>query len=215
VVTCSNSEYLELEIKPLISKFLVDRGLELSHEKTKITHIQQGFDFLGFNVRKYKHKCLIKPKKDSVKSIYASISDCVNNHKAVSQKELIRMITPKIRGWTNFFRHSAAKQIFSRLDNKVFKLLWKWAKRRHPNKGHHWIKAKYFKTKGTRHWVFSTTDKTHICELPLFDATKIIRHIKIKSLSNPYDKEWEDYFKVRTKGTFYRYANISKLATAN
>jgi len=155
-----------------------------------------------------------KPKKDSVKSIFTSISECVNNHKAVSQKELIRMITPKIRGWANFFRHSAAKQTFSRLDNKVFKLLWKWAKRRHPNKGNHWIKAKYFKNKGNRCWVFSTTDKIRTCELPLFDATKIIRHTKIKSLSNPYDKVWEGYFKERAKGRLAKQGNISKLATA-
>jgi len=214
VVTCSNSEYLEREIKPLISKFLADRGLELSEEKTKITHIQKGFDFLGFNVRKYKQKCLTKPKKDSVKSIFASISECVTNYKAVSQKELIRMITSKIRGWANFFRHSAAKQTFSLLDNKVFKLLWKWAKRRHPNKGNQWIKAKYFKTKGNRLWVFSTTDKKQTCELPLFDATKIIRHTKIKSLSNPYDKEWEGYFRERAKGRLVKHENIRKLATA-
>ncbi len=213
VVTCSNSEYLEREIKPLISKFLAERGLELSQEKTKITHIQQGFDFLGFNVRKYKQKCLTKPKKDAVKSIFTSISECVTNHKAISQKDLIRMIAPKIRGWANFFRQSAAKQTFSLLDHKVFKLLWKWAKRRHPNKGNHWIKAKYFKTKGNRIWVFSATDKTHVCELPLFDATKIIRHIKIKNLSNPYDKEWEGYFIDRAKGRLAKHENISKLAS--
>jgi len=212
VVTSSNCEYLEREIKPLISKFLADRGLELSEEKTKITHIQQGFDFLGFNVRKYKQKCLTKPKKESVKSIFTSISECVTNHKAVSQKELIRMITPKIRGWANFYRHSAAKQTFSTLDNKVFKLLWKWAKRRHPNKGNHWIKANYFKTKGNRLWVFSTTDKKQTCELPLFDATKIIRHTKIKSLSNPYDKEWEGYFRERAKGGLANVKIIRKLA---
>jgi len=212
VVTCSNSEYLEREIKPLISKFLADRGLELSEEKTKITHIQKGFDFLGFNVRKYKQKCLTKPNKDSVKSIFTSISECVTNHKAVSQKELIRMITPKIRGWANFFRHSAAKQTFSLMDNKVFKLLWEWAKRRHPNKGAHWIKAKYFKTIGNRHWIFSATDKKQACELPLFDATKIIRHTKIKNLSNPYDKEWEGYFRERTKRRLTKQLNISKSA---
>jgi len=159
VITCNSGEYLQQEIKPLISKFLADRSLELSQEKTKITHINQGFDFLGFNIRKYNGKCLTKPNKDSVKGIYSSISECVNSHKAVTQKELIRMITPKIKGWANFFRHSAAKNTFSLLDNKMFKLLWKWAKRRHPNKGHKWIKAKYFKTKGNRHWVFVTTDK--------------------------------------------------------
>ena len=113
------------------------------------------------------------------------------------QNELIRMISPKIKGWANFYRHSCAKQIFSRLDNKIFKLLWKWAKRRHPNKGKHWIKSKYFKSKGKRHWVFSATDKKRKSELPLFDATKIIRHTKIKCLSNPYDKDWYKYFKER------------------
>lgn len=199
VVTCSNSEYLEKEIKPLISNFLAERGLELSPEKTKITHIKQGFDFLGFNIRKYKHKCLTKPKKEAVKSIYESIKECVNKHKAVSQEAIIHMIAPKIIGWANFFRHSAAKRTFSLLDNKMFKLLWKWAKRRHPRKGCHWIKHKYFKNIGNRHWVFSTTDKKLYGALPLFDATKIIRHTKIKNLANPYDKDWEEYFNRRAK----------------
>ena len=112
IVTCSNNEYLELEIKPLISKFLADRGLELSAEKTMITHIKQGFDFLGFNIRKYKDKCLSKPKKEAVKSIYASINECVNNHKTVTQKEIIRLITPKIKGW--------AKSSVILLPNKPF-----------------------------------------------------------------------------------------------
>lgn len=215
VVTSSNSKYLEQQIKPLISNFLAERGLELSVEKTRITHINQGFDFLGFNIRKYKGKCLTKPKKESVKGIYTSMKECVDNHKSVTQKELIRMMAPKIKGWANFFRHSCAKQTFSRLDNKVFKLLWKWAKRRHPNKGSRWVKAKYFKTKGKRHWVFSTTEKRKTSELPLFDATKIIRHVKIKNLSNPYDKEWEDYFKERTKGKLAKHSTICKLAPAN
>jgi len=198
VVTCDNGEYLERVIKPLVNGFLSKRGLELSHQKTKITHIQQGFDFLGFNIRKYKTKCLTKPKKESVKAILASISECLANHKSVTQEQLIRMITPKITGWANFYRHSAAKRTFALLDHKVFRLLWKWAKRRHPNKGSRWVKAKYFKTKGNRHWVFAATDdKGKTFELPLFDAVKIQRHIKIRSNSNPYDREWESYFKER------------------
>ena len=211
VVTCSNSEYLEKEIKPLISMFLAERGLELSPEKTMITHINQGFDFLGFNIRKYNGKCLTKPKKESVKSIYASIAECVNNHKAATQEQLIRMIAPKIRGWANFFRHAVAKQTFSLLDNKMFKLLWKWAKRRHPKKGLRWIKAKYFKSIGSRHWVFSTTDKKLKGALPLFDATKIIRHTKIKKHANPYDKDWVEYFNKREKGTI-GFVKVSKIS---
>ena len=72
----------------------------------------------------------------------------------------------------------------------------------------------HHKPNSNRQWIFSATDKKHICELPLFDATKIIRHIKIKSLSNPYDKEWDDYFKERAKSRLAKHKNISKLATA-
>ena len=139
--------------------------------------------------------------------------DCVISHKSVTQKELIRILSPKIRGWANFFCHSVAKQIFSLLDRKLFKLLWNWAKRRHPNKGSHWIKSKYFKTKGHRHWVFSTSDKLQAIELPLFDATKITWHTKIKSLSNPYDEAWDSYFLEKAKVRIAKRLNISNNAT--
>jgi len=73
---------------------------------------------------------------------YSPGKEAEPNHKTVTQEQLIRTITPKIKGWANFFRHSAASHTFSLLDNKVFKLLWKWAKRRHPNKGNRWINNK-------------------------------------------------------------------------
>ncbi len=197
IVTCANRDYLENEIKPLVSKFLAQRGLELSQEKSKITHINDGFDFLGFNIRKYKDKCLTKPKKDSVKSIYTSIRECVTANKTVTIRRLILLIKPKIKGWANFFRHAASKRTFALLDNKMFTLLWRWAKRRHSNKSLHWIKAHYFKRSGKRNWVFMATDRKQPIELPRFDATKIIRHNKIKSQSNPYDKAWDEYFEKR------------------
>ena len=214
VVTCANREYLEEIIHPLVGKFLAERGLELSPEKTKITHINDGFDFLGFNVRKYKGKCLTKPKKDSIESIYSTIRECVTSHKMVTQKMLIQLIKPKIRGWANFFRHAACKRTFALLDDKMFKLLWKWAKRRHPNKSLHWVKAHYFKQIGKRNWVFTTSDNKRQTELPRFDATKIIRHNKIKSHSNPYDKDWNGYFEERARKRLVKSKNISKLANA-
>jgi len=215
IVTCVNRDYLEFEIKPLVSMFLAERGLELSLEKSTITHINDGFDFLGFNVRKYKDKCIIKPKKDSVKSIYSSIRECVTSHKTVTQKNLIQMITPKIIGWANFFCHAASKRTFSLLDDKVFKLLWKWACRRHPNKSRHWIKHKYFHSNGNQNWVFHTTDNAKQFILPRFDATKIIRHTKIKNAANPYDKVWNDYFEHRGTSNLAKHKFISKLAMAN
>ena len=214
VVTCSNAEYLQEVIQPQISTFLAERGLQLSQEKTKMTHIDKGFDFLGFNVRKYKGKCLTKPKKGSVKSIYASIRQCVTSNKTMTQKQLIRLIKPKIKGWANFYRHSASKRTFALLDDKMFKLLWRWACRRHPNKGKHWVKAKYFKTKGNQSWVFMATDKSKQYILPRFDATRVVRHNKIKCLANPYDKDWDNYFEKRAAKRTVKQRNISTLATA-
>jgi RNA-directed DNA polymerase len=190
-------------------------GLELSREKSKVTHINEGFDFLGFNVRKYKDKCLTKPKKDAVKSIYSRIRECVTGNKTVTQKRLIRMITPKIKGWANFYSHAASKQTFALLDSKMFRLTWKWACRRHPNKSRRWIKNHYFHSKDKRHWVFMVADKAKQVELPRFDATKIIRHNKIKSHSNPYDKHWDGYFKQRANKPLAKRKIISKLAIAN
>jgi RNA-directed DNA polymerase len=214
IVTSANRDYLEQEIVPLISNFLAERGLELSAEKSKVTHIDDGFDFLGFNIRKYKGKCLTKPKKGSIQSIYKSIRDIVTSNKSIPQKKLIYLVKPKIKGWANFFRHSASKRTFALLDDKVFKLLWRWAKRRHPNKGYKWIKSKYFKHIGNSNWVFAPAVNSDKCRLPRFDATRIVRHNKIKSQSNPYDKYWEAYFEEREQKRLVKQRIISKLAKA-
>ena len=214
IVTCANREYLEKEIIPLVSNFLAGRGLELSAGKSKVTHINDGFDFLGFNIRKYKGKCLTKPKKESVKGLYQSIRDIVTSNKSIEQKRLIYLLKPKIKGWANFFRHSASKRTFALLDDKVFKLLWRWAKRRHPNESHHWIKSKYFKHIGNSHWVFAPTDKPGKCRMPRFDASHVVRHNKVKSFANPYDKDWEAYFEERERKRFVKPGINSKLATA-
>jgi RNA-directed DNA polymerase len=216
IVTCANKDYLENQVKPLIQAFLLERGLELSQEKSNITHINDGFDFLGFNIRKYNGKCLTKPKKDAVKSIYESIREHVKSNPSVPQEALILSILPKIKGWANFYRHVASKRTFAKLDNKVFKLLWNWAKRRHPNKGSHWVKPKYFKHIGNRHWAFMCTNKKQRnIILPRFDATKIIRHTKITSHSNPYDKRWDSYFEQRKKEKQAKRKIISTLSHAN
>jgi RNA-directed DNA polymerase len=212
IVTSAKADYLESEIVPLITKFLEVRGLELSLEKSKITHINDGFDFLGFNIRKYKHKCLTKPKKGSVKDIYGRIRAVVKANKTIQQKQLIWLLRPIIKGWANFYRHSASKKTFAVLDSKVFNLLWNWAKRRHPNKNHHWIKDKYFKQVGNRYWVFASSVKSAKQQLPRFDATHIVRHIKVMSQSNPYHKDWEAYFEQRARKRIANFGKKSKLA---
>ncbi|MDO9580636.1 MAG: group II intron maturase-specific domain-containing protein, partial [Bacteroidales bacterium] len=144
-------------------------------------------------------KCLIKPSKESIKGIHAKIRECITSNKTVTQERLIAMITPKIRGWANFYRHVVSKRTCSLLDEKLFRLLWRWAKRRHPNKSSQWIKKHYFISKGNQNWVFATTGNRKQVELTRFDATKIVRHRKIISISNPYNRMWDNYFAERER----------------
>jgi RNA-directed DNA polymerase len=187
----ADSEETAKEVKKLIEDFLKDRGLELSEEKTLITHIDQGFDFLGWNFRKYKGKLLIKPSKKSIDSVKQKISDTIKKGKAWKQEDLIGALNPIITGWTNYHQSVVSKETFGKLDNTVWNMLWKWAKRRHPKKSKSWIASRYWHNEGTRNWVFSTKKN----KLKLFSDTKIVRHIRLKLDRNPYlDKE---YFDVR------------------
>lgn len=198
IVTCSNPQTLEEIVKPAITSFLEARGLELSIDKTKITNIGQGFDFLGQNVRKYNGKLLIKPSKASVSSIKAKIKEIIINNKTCKTENLIWLLNPVIRGWCNYHRHIVAKETFSEIDDFVFKSLWRWAVRRHPNKNRHWVKNKYFFSRGLRNWVFSArADKGKIISLIFASSIKIVRHVKIKSGANPYLSSWDDYFEKR------------------
>jgi Retron-type reverse transcriptase len=198
IVTSSKAEILEEVIKPAIISFLASRGLELSEEKTKITHIDKGFNFLGQNIRKYHGKLLIKPSKASVKSMMAKLKDVISNNRATRTLSLIRLLNPIIRGWCNYHRHIVAKATFNKLDNYIFQLLWKWAVRRHPKKNRHWIKDKYFKSVELRNWVFSAHDeKDRLVKLVAASKTKIIRHVKIKADANPYLSHWDEYLKQR------------------
>lgn len=188
VVTAS-SEELAREIQELLSPFLKERGLELSEEKTLITHIDDGFDFLGWNFRKYKGKLLIKPSRDSIASITETIRNTVIKGRAWTQESLIVTLNPIITGWCNYHQAVVSKKVFSNLDNKLWNLLWKWAKRRHPNKSKEWILRKYCHQIGTRKWVFSTENN----KLKYFASTSIVRHPKLNLGKNPYlDKEYFD-----------------------
>ena len=102
-------------MREIIRDFLAIRGLELSPEKTVITHIDDGFDFLGWNFRKYKGKLLIKPSQKSIKSITQKLKTIVSKAKSWTQDELIKTLNPVIRGWANYHRHIVAKDTFKNL----------------------------------------------------------------------------------------------------
>ena len=195
VITGTSPELLENEVKPLVVEFLAKRGLELSQEKTRITHIDRGFDFLGWNVRKYKGKLLIKPSKDNVKAFLKKVREAINGHKAVAQSVLIDILNPKLRGWVNYHRSVVAKKTFSYVDHKIFQSLWRWAKRRHNNKGRRWVKDKYFPPIDGQNWVFNNAQTGE--RLAVAANTPIRRHTKIKGDVNPYDPRDEQYFERR------------------
>jgi RNA-directed DNA polymerase len=202
LVTGKTRELLETEVKPLIEDFLQLRGLELSTEKTRIAHIENGVDFLGQNIRKYDGKLLIKPSKKSVKTLLEKVKEVITSNKQTKAGDLIRQLTPIIRGWANYHRHAVSKETFADIDRVIFQRLWRWAKRRHRTKSYKWIKDKYFTTcKGNR-WIFygeieNKEGSPRTVHLLKAASVPIKRHIKIKGEANPYDSSWEEYFERR------------------
>ena len=144
IITCSDRETLESLIKPAVSEFLQARGLTLSEEKTKVTHIEVGFDFLGFNIRKYKGTLLIKPSKKNVKEFLAKIKGIIRKNQAIRQDKLIGLLNPFITGWGNYYKGCVAAKTFKNADAQIFYKLWAWALRRHRHKGKNWVYNKYF-----------------------------------------------------------------------
>lgn len=204
IITGTSKEFLEKEVKPLVVEFLATRGLELSQEKTKVTHIDDGFDFLGTHVRKYKGTLLIKPSRKNVKAFLEDIREVIRGNKTAKAENLIGLLNPKIRGWANYHQSIVAAETFRSVDHEIWESLWKWAMRRHPNKARRWIKDKYFKTFGTRNWVFaaqvtkaSSEDESRWLRLAEAGDVKITRHVKIIGNANPFDPQWETYFEER------------------
>ena len=204
IITGNSKEFLEEKIKPALKNFLAMRGLSLSDEKTRITHIEEGFDFLGFNARKYNGKLLIKPSKKNIKAILEKVRDTIKTRKGASAEELIKTLNPIIRGWANYHQHVVSKRTFSYVDSQIFNSIWQWCCRRHQNKGNRWVKDKYFASSDSRNWIFSAPCKNHDGKrktISLFktEDVPIRRHTKIRAAATPYDEAYQAYFAARAK----------------
>lgn len=202
VITGASREVLENKVMPVVVAFLKERGLELSLSKTKLTHIDDGFDFLGFNVRKYKGKLLIKPSKKNIKSFLDMIRKLIKRNATVATEVLISQLNPKMRGWANYFCHKVAKETFKYVDYSIFQALRRWIKRRHPKKSAEWKRNKYFRSQGLRNWIFSTTivnkeGKTDFLDLFSMSNVPIRRYVKIRAEATPYDPQFTEYFLMR------------------
>ena len=198
VITGDSRELLLDEVKPWVEAFLQERGLKLSAAKTNVVHIDRGFDFLGWNFRKYSEKLLIKPSKKNVKAFYAELREVINKRLQVTQEELLRVLNPKLRGWAQYHHPVVAKRTFSNIDSLLFWRLMRWAKRRHPMKNADWIRRKYWRQVGSRNWVFAVDANRNdgadgVLELYSLSSTRIVRHVKVKGEYNPYNPQDEMY----------------------
>lgn len=202
IITGESHEILE-EIKADLIAFLKERGLELSEEKTLITHIDDGFDFLGFNIRKYRNGILlIKPSEKSMKKFAEKAHDIIYGMRSRKQADVIEKLNRMIAGWVNYYRYVSSKKSFWRLDHTIFLQLWRWAIRRHQNKSLEWVRNKYWHRSGTRQWMYSTTrkdrrGKKYTLSLITLADTPLLRYTKVRAEANPFDPDYDEYFAQR------------------
>ncbi len=197
VITGRSREQLEREVLPVVHAFMQERGLALSPEKTVVTHIADGFDFLGQNVRKYHGKLLITPSRDSVKALLAGVRGILKANKQATAGQVIVQLNPLLRGWTHYHRHVVSKKTFHSVERALVLAIWRWARRRHPKKGAGWVRRKYFRTIGNQRWVFVGGHDGQERRLFQPGRVPIRRHVKIRGPANPYDPTWEPYFERR------------------
>ena len=158
VITAKREAYLQAAIQG-VKRFLAERGLELNEEKTRVSHIDSGYEFLGFHFRRYKDgKVIIKPSKSSIKTLKAKLSQTVKAMYGRSQTDVILALRPVVLGWCKYYQTICASKVFNLIDKHLFRRLWRWAKRRHPNKGARWLKQRYWRSNKTRNWIFSSGD---------------------------------------------------------
>jgi RNA-directed DNA polymerase len=161
VIVTETEEQVQLMYQKL-TPYLKKRGIELSDDKTKITHIESGFDFLGFSIRQYKtvqgNKLLIKPSKDSIKKAKYKIQDTFRTMRGRPVQEIIRVLNPIIRGYGQYWKHVVSKKTFSSMDNYIFSKIIKHLKQLHPKKSWKWIRKRYFRKPyhgGNNKWILT------------------------------------------------------------
>lgn len=202
LITGSSPELLATEVNPLVEQFLQERGLELSEEKTPLTHIKDGFEFLGQQIRQYKDKILVQPSRKRVHTLLTKVRALIKTHAQATTGNLISQLNPLIRGGAYYPRPVSSKQTFATVDHAIFLALWQWAKRRHPHKSRRWIKAAYFHGIAGCRWVFcgqrpGKDSRPQRVRLFAASSVAIKRHPKIKGAANPFDPVWEVYFEQR------------------
>jgi RNA-directed DNA polymerase len=199
IVTANSQDLLEQKVRPTLKEALGKVGLQLSPEKTKITSIDEGFDFLGFNIRKYKNgKLLIKPAKGNIKRFQKEIRILIKKGVAWPTDKLIHALNEKLTGWTNYYRTAVSSKVFSSIDDQIFLALKRWGLKRHARKGKRWIINHYFTHYKGDNWRFycMVRDKRGN-KTPLY--LKNASDTKIMATATPFNTVYKDYFEQREK----------------
>ena len=200
VVLCHSQEQAG-HVKARLAEWLAPRGLAFNEDKTRIVHLSEGFDFLGFNVRRYPNrKLLIKPSQAAIRRVRERLASELRTLRGANAMAVIARLNPIVRGWAAYYRGVVSSRLFGSLDHYLWHITYKWATWRHTNKPKHWITSRYFgKFNKFRndHWVFGDRDTG--AYLVRFSWTAIERHVPVKGAASPDDPALASYWADRRK----------------
>ena len=199
LVVCCHSRQDAEQVKARLAGWLEPRGLAFNEAKTRIVPVTEGFDFLGFNLRRYPNgKLLIKPGATAIKRFRDRLAKEFRALRGSNVAAVLAKIAPIVRGWVAYYRTVVSTRVFAALTDYLWKLTYKWACWSHPNKPRHWIIGRYFgkfsKFRNDR-WVFG--DKDTGAYLPKPSWTEIVRHTLVKGGASPDDPALAGYWAQR------------------
>lgn len=216
VVACKTKEEA-MSIYERLTPYLNKRGLTIAEDKTKVTHITEGFNFLGFNLRQYKTnngmRLLIKPSKTSIKNAREKIKDVFKQLRGKPVADIITKLNPIIRGIGNYWSSQVAKKTFESIDRYVWIKVRKYLKILHPNKPFKWIYQKYFKPDYTgvskSRWILTDphNNKTQLFKMSYIP---IVRHAVVLFRNSPDDANLKEYFENRDRKEFIKNSVLSR-----
>jgi RNA-directed DNA polymerase len=206
LAVCCRSRQQAEQIKARLAEWLQPRGLAINEDKTRIVHLSEGFDFLGFNIRRYGAKLLIKPSTAAIRRLRNRLASETRKLRGSNARAVIARLNPIIRGWAAYYRGVVSSKIFSWLDAYLWKLTYKWAKHSHPNKSKTWLVDRYFgkfnKFRNDR-WVFGdpalVSAQGGVVHLLKFSWTNIVRHQTVKGTASPDDPALTRYWAARRR----------------
>jgi RNA-directed DNA polymerase len=199
VVHCHTRQQA-IEVKTRLAAWLAPRGLAFNEQKTRVVTLEEGYDFLGFNVRRYRRKLLITPSKAAIRRIRERLRSELRSLRGTNAAAVIKRLNPIIRGWAAYYRTQVSSNTFKVLDHYLWKLTYKWATYSHQNKSRSWVFARYFakfnKARQDR-WVFG--DRHSGAYMHRFAWTNIVRHQLVRSGASPDDPALGDYWAWRRR----------------